>query len=108
MDATIRKWNIKPFSAMPDRCLGVYSGATHGADKNLLKCAFSPDQEYLAAGSANKIVHVWDSNTSKLAYYLPGHIGTVNEVAFHPSEPIIASAGSDKVIYIGELASSGM
>jgi Prp8 binding protein len=29
--------------------------------------------------------------------------GTVNEVAFHPDEPIIASCSSDKKIYLGEI-----
>jgi Prp8 binding protein len=27
----------------------------------------------------------------------------VNEVSFHPNEPIIASCGSDKKIYLGEI-----
>ena len=35
---------------------------------------------------------------------LPGHSGSVNEAVFHPQEPIVASAGSDKQIYVGELA----
>ena len=34
---------------------------------------------------------------------LPGHLGTVTEVAFHPKEPIIGSAGADRRIYLGEL-----
>jgi Prp8 binding protein len=37
-------------------------------------------------------------------YKLPGHEGAVNEVTFHPKEPIIGSAGSDGKIYLGELA----
>ena len=31
-------------------------------------------------------------------YKLPGHAGCVNEVDFHPFEPIIASASSDKKV----------
>ena len=30
--------------------------------------------------------------------------GSVNEVDFHPNEPVIGSAGSDKLIFLGELA----
>lgn len=41
---------------------------------------------------------------SQELYYLPGHKATVNEVVFHPVEPIIASASSDKTIFLGELA----
>ena len=37
-------------------------------------------------------------------YKLPGHSGSVNECVFHPKEPIIGSASSDKTVYLGELA----
>ena len=39
----------------------------------------------------------------RIAYKLPGHAGSVNEVAFHPTQPIICSCGNDKQIYIGEI-----
>jgi hypothetical protein len=50
-----------------------------------------------------RIVHIWDTLTANHAYYLPGHKGSVNDVIFHPNEPIIASCSSDKTIYLGEL-----
>ena len=33
----------------------------------------------------------------------PGQ-GSVNEVAFSPKEPIVASCSTDKTIYLGEIA----
>jgi Prp8 binding protein len=36
-------------------------------------------------------------------YRLPGHSGCVNDVAFHPTEPIVASASNDKTIFLGEI-----
>ena len=51
-----------------------------------------------------RIVHIWDALTSAHVYYLPGHKGSVNEIAFHPREPIIASCSSDKTIILGELS----
>ena len=59
----------------------------------------------VTAGSADRMVYIWDAGTRRLLYKLPGHTGSVNEAVFHPSEPIIGSAGSDKQIYLGELAS---
>jgi len=47
-------------------------------------------------------VHVWDVDSQKLVYKLPGHLGSVNDVDFHSVEPIILSVGSDKNIYLGE------
>lgn len=55
----------------------------------------------LNAGTA----YVWDSKTAALEYALPGHSGSVNDVSFHPSEPVIASASSDGSLFVGELAS---
>jgi len=39
-----------------------------------------------------------------LMYKLPGHGGSVNQVDFHPQEPIIASCSNDKKIYLGEIS----
>ena len=48
-------------------------------------------------------MHVWDYASGSILYHLPGHHGSVNDVLFHPTEPILASAGSDKQIFLGEL-----
>ena len=58
----------------------------------------------VTAGSADRMVYVWEVASRKLLYKLPGHSGSVNEAVFHPKEPIVASAGSDKQLYLGELA----
>jgi Prp8 binding protein len=57
----------------------------------------------VTAGSGDKMVYVWDVASRHLLYKLPGHTGSVNETVFHPNEPIIGSAASDKNIYLGEL-----
>ncbi|KAF3097320.1 U5 small nuclear ribonucleoprotein, partial [Orbilia oligospora] len=47
---------------------------------------------------------VWDSDSKKLLYKLPGHKGTINDVRFMPgNEPIIVSASSDRTLLLGEL-----
>lgn len=80
------------------------TGAVHGADKNLLRCAWSPDGRRAVAGSSDQCVYVWDLQTRAILYRLPGHTGTVNCVDMHPREPIVLSASSDKRLYLGELA----
>ncbi|PNH01670.1 U5 small nuclear ribonucleoprotein, partial [Tetrabaena socialis] len=76
----------------------------HNFERNLLRCDYSADAAKVTCGSADRMVYVWDTSTRKLLYKLPGHSGSVNEVAFHPKEPIIGSASSDKTIFLGELA----
>jgi len=102
MDNTVRIWDIRPY-APTERCVKVFTGVQHNFEKNLLKCCWSPDGRFIAAGSADRFVYVWDTVTRRILYKLPGHNGSVNDVDFHPLEPILLSCGSDKKIYLGEL-----
>ncbi|KAF2072614.1 hypothetical protein CYY_006073 [Polysphondylium violaceum] len=102
MDNSVSMWDLRPY-APANRCLKTFIGAQHSFEKNLIKCSWSPDGNRVTAGSADRLVYVWDTNTTNLLYRLPGHSGTVNEVVFHPTEPIIASCSSDKTIYLGEI-----
>lgn len=75
----------------------------HNFEQNLLKANWSSDGLLVASGSSDRMVYIWDTTTRDLKYLLPGHNGCVNEVSFHPKEPIIASCGSDRKIYLGEI-----
>ncbi|GFR43186.1 hypothetical protein Agub_g4178 [Astrephomene gubernaculifera] len=103
MDNTLREWDVRPY-APPNRCTKVFTGHIHSFEKGLLRCDYSPDASQVTCGSADRMVYVWDSSSRKVLYKLPGHTGSVNEVVFHPKDPIIASASSDKTIFLGELA----
>lgn len=46
---------------------------------------------------------IWDAKSGRLDWKLPGHVGSVNDVSFSPTEPIIASASTDRKILLGEL-----
>jgi len=102
MDNTLRIWDVRPY-APPERCVKILSGHQHSFEKNLLRCSWSADGSKVSAGSADRFVYVWDTTTRRILYKLPGHNGSVNDVQFHPNEPIVASASSDKVVYLGEL-----
>jgi Prp8 binding protein len=102
MDNTLRCWDVKPY-ASADRCVKVFLGAQHNYEKALLKCSWSSDAAKVAAGSADNFVYVWDVDKRRILYKLPGHLGSINEVVFHPQQPIIASCSNDKNIYLGEI-----
>lgn len=103
MDNTLRVWDVRPF-APPERCVKVMTGHAHNFEKNLLRCAWSPDGKKVSAGSADRNTYIWTVETASLEYKLPGHKGSVNEVVFHPSEPIVGSASNDSTMFLGELA----
>eukprot|EP01068_Selenidium_serpulae_P014131 Selendium_serpulae@DN6056_c1_g1_i3.p1 len=113
MDNTVAKWDIRPFCQSPDpenpdagRLMSTLTGATHNFEKNLLRVRWGPEDRLCAAGSADRFVYAWNMTETPppLAYKLPGHTGAVNEVCFHPKEPIIASCSSDRKVYMGELS----
>ena len=55
------------------------------------------------AGSADRFLNIWDTTSRNIVYKLPGHKGSINDVAFHPKEKIIVSCSSDKTLYLGEV-----
>ncbi|KAK1266743.1 Protein SPA1-RELATED 3 [Acorus gramineus] len=102
MDNSLRIWDMRPY-APQNRCVKIMGGHQHGIEQNLLKCAWSPDGSKVTAGSSDRMVYVWDTTSRRILYKLPGHKGSVNETAFHPTEPIVGSCGSDKQIFLGEI-----
>jgi len=103
MDNSLRIWDMRPY-APANRCTKILNGHQHSFEKNLLKCDWSPDGTKVVSGSADRSVYVWEVASRKVLYKLPGHNGTVNEAVFHPTEPIICSASSDRQLFLGELA----
>jgi Prp8 binding protein len=102
MDNSLRIWDVRPY-APQERCVKVFTGHQHNFEKNLLRCAWSKDGAKVSAGSADRFLYIWDTTTRRIIYKLPGHNGSVNDVDFHPNEPIIVSGASDKQIYLGEI-----
>jgi Prp8 binding protein len=82
--------DVRPFSPLPNRIHRVLQGAPAGFENTLLKGAWSKDDggQRVAVGGADRMVCVWEVDSGKIQYKLPGHKGTVTAVDFHPKEPI--------------------
>ncbi|KAG0652753.1 U5 small nuclear ribonucleoprotein 40 kDa [Hyphodiscus hymeniophilus] len=103
MDSTVRTWDIRPF-APTERHIRTFDGAPAGMEKNLIKASWGSDGKKVAAGAGDGTVVVWNNETGKLMYKLPGHKGTVNCAELSPSsDPIILSGSSDRKLLLGEL-----
>jgi len=105
MDKDLRVWDIRPYAPI-QRCVKIFTGAQHNFEQNLIKANWSRDGSLVGSGSSDRMVYIWDTATRQIKYKLPGHQGSVNEVSFHPTEPIIVSCGSDAKIYLGEIEKS--
>jgi Prp8 binding protein len=120
MDSTVRTWDIRPF-APTERHIRTFDGAPAGMEKNLIKASWNSHGKKIAAGAGDGTVVVWNSETGKLLYKLPGHKGTVNCAELSPSsDPIskslplkpaqqtadygvVLSGSSDRTLLLGEL-----
>jgi serine/threonine protein kinase len=61
--------------------------------------AFSPDGQYLAAGGldrdTNQMLILYETKSAKVLRAFLGHTAAVRWLAFHPSQPLLASASFD-------------
>jgi WD40 repeat protein len=78
----------------PVKTLDVLRG--HG--DRVYSVAFSPDGKYLASGSADRTVRLWDVTASQKWATLTGHRGKVYAVAFSPDGQVLASASADRTV----------
>jgi len=74
----------------------------HQAPVNHL--AFSPDGRYVASGSFDKKVKLWDGRTGKFLVTFVGHVGSVYQVAWAPDSRFLASASKDSTVKVWPVA----
>ncbi|THV03341.1 WD40 repeat-like protein [Dendrothele bispora CBS 962.96] len=100
--------DVRAFSPSPARLHRSLQGAPAGFENTLLKGAWSRDDGGLrvAVGGADRMVCIWEVESGKIQYKLPGHKGTVTAVDFHPKEPIILTGSKDKTMLLGEIEQS--
>ena len=66
--------------------------------------AFSPDERYLASGSSDSTVRIWNLESGE-SRVLEGHTGWINSVYFSPDGRQLASGSEDGTVRIWDLES---
>ncbi len=75
--------------------------------KNAVYCVyFSANRKYIASGSADKTVKIWNVSTGDCLATLTGHIKSVRSVSFSGDEKYVVSGSDDKSVMIWDVATS--
>jgi WD40 repeat protein len=82
------------------QCIASYSG--HLQKRYILRPCFGGTNDgFVASGSEDGKVYIWNRQGGNLVASLSGHAGTVNAVAWSPSNPcILASVSDDRTVRV--------
>ena len=91
---------------MVDGASKVLTINDHDSYAAVTSIAISPNGQYVAAGSMDADVRIWDVSTGQLVERLCGHWDSVTSVAFTPDRMGLVSGSWDKTLKFWDL--SGM
>ncbi|PWJ42006.1 WD40 domain-containing protein [Sediminitomix flava] len=94
---TLKGTKVKVLDPKSKRLVVELSGGGYLRDSK-----FSPDRAYLASGSTDNKVKVWNKD-GELIYNLAGHSSLVKAIAFSPDSKFLVSAGADKKVIVWDL-----
>jgi len=79
----------------------------HDSYAAVFSVAISPNGQYVAAGSTDADVRIWDVSTGQLVERLRGHRRGVWSVAFTPDGKGLVSGSSDRTMKFWDLSGMG-
>jgi predicted NACHT family NTPase len=81
-------------------------GILEGHDDWVYSMAFSQDGNFLASGSRDTKVKIWDVASRTCVATLEGHTNTVHAAAFSPTQLIVATGGFDSSLRLWDITSA--
>ncbi|GAA5986790.1 hypothetical protein JCM11641_004792 [Rhodosporidiobolus odoratus] len=105
-DKTARMWDLETGAAVFTLTIEDITIAENGpVDAGVTSVVFSPDGKFLAAGSLDTVVRIWDAETGQLLDKLKGHKDSVYSVAFSPDGKFLVSGSLDKTLKMFDVGS---
>lgn len=101
-DRKVRLWD-----ARNGQCKKIFGNESGGPSDGVTSVALSPDGRLLAAASLDKVVRIWDTETSQLLDRLEGHSDSVYSIAFSPDGKNVISGSLDRNIMLWDVCAQG-
>lgn len=79
---------VKLWDLRQNRCVRKFEGHMNRAQK--IGLAYSPCAKYIAVGSEDRSVYLYDIRSSSYLHRLSSHSDVITSVAFHPQKPLLA------------------
>ncbi|GAA5887470.1 hypothetical protein JCM16303_003427 [Sporobolomyces ruberrimus] len=105
-DKTARMWDLETGACLFTLAIEDITIAENGpVDAGVTSVVLSPDGKFLAAGSLDTVVRIWDAENGQLVDKLKGHKDSVYSVAFSPDGKFLVSGSLDKTLKMWDMAS---
>src|SRR6185295_19303728 len=82
---------------------GILVMALSGREGVVLSVCFSHDRKYIATGSGDTTVRIWDASNGELLRVLKGHSAEVGGLAFSPDGKLLISSSEDGMLIIWDV-----
>lgn len=106
VDRTLKRWNLPGVddlaeSEEPVELVAAISVRAHEKDINIVSIA--PNDSFVASGSQDKTVKLWNTTDLSLKATLKGHRRGVWDCQFSPIDRVLATSSGDKTIKLWSL-----
>ncbi|CAI5759870.1 unnamed protein product [Candida verbasci] len=99
-DLTIKKWKI-PTTKTPIIKSSIFTRRAH--DKDINSIDVSPNDEYFATASYDKVAKIWNFDSGEILAILKGHKRGLWDINFFKFDQIVVTSSGDKTIKIWSL-----